>query len=243
MQPLMYTEIANWFHLLTAPEDYAEEAGIYLETIRRFASQAKTMLELGSGGGNNASHLKQHFDLTLVELSPEMIRLSQRLNPELEHLQGDMRTVRLERRFDAVFIHDAIMYMTSLADLRGAIHTAAWHCKPGGVVLLAPDCIRETFKPETDHGGHDGPERSMRYLEWTWDPDPTDRTFVVDYAYLLRETDGSVRSLHDRHNLGLFSQAEWIEVLEAEGFEAHVLPFAHSEVEPEATVMFVGVKN
>ena len=86
MQPLMYTEIADWFHLLTAPEDYAEEAEIYRNTIRRFALQAHTLLELGSGGGNNASHLKQHFSLTLVELSPEMIKLSQRLNPELEHI-------------------------------------------------------------------------------------------------------------------------------------------------------------
>ena len=39
------------------------------------------------------------------------------------------------------------------------------------------------------------------------------------------------------------SRAEWLGLLEAEGFEAQVLPFEHSEVEPEATVMFVGVKS
>jgi SAM-dependent methyltransferase len=242
MQPLMYTDIAAWFHLLTAPQEYAEEAGIYLRTIRQFAPQAKTMLELGSGGGNNASHLKQHFSLTLVELSPDMIRLSQGLNPELEHIQGDMRSVRLERRFEVVFIHDAIMYMTSLEDLRKAIRTAAWHLQPGGLVLLAPDCTRETFKPSTDSGGHDGGERGLRYLEWSWDPDPSDSTFITDYAYLLREADGSVRCLHDRHTLGLFSQEEWLEALREEGFQAQVLPFEHSEVEAGTTVLFVGVK-
>jgi SAM-dependent methyltransferase len=242
MQPLMYTDIAAWFHLLTAPEDYAEEAGIYLRTIRRFAPQAKTLLELGSGGGNNASHLKQQLALTLVELSPEMIRLSQSINPDLEHVQGDMRSVRLERRFEVVFIHDAIMYMTSLEDLRKAIRTAAWHLQPGGLVLLAPDCTRETFKPSTDSGGHDGGERGLRYLEWSWDPDPSDSTFITDYAYLLREADGSVRCLHDRHTLGLFSQEEWLEALREEGFQAQVLPFEHSEVEAGTTVLFVGVK-
>ncbi len=243
MQPLMYTEIAAWFHLLTAPEDYAEEAAVYRDVIHRFAPQAKTLLELGSGGGNNASHLKQHFDLTLVDLSPEMLHLSQGLNPELEHVQGDMRTVRLERQFDAVFIHDAVMYMTSRADLQQAVHTAVLHCKPGGVVLLAPDCTRETFRPGTDHGGHDGPQRGLRYLEWTWDPDPSDSQFLVDYAYLLREADGSVRSLYDRHVNGLFSQAEWLEVMQAEGLRARVLPFEHSQVEPGATVMFMGLKT
>ena len=65
------------------------------------------MLELGSGGGNNASHLKAHFQLTLVDLSPAMLAVSRALNPECEHLQGDMRTVRLGRRFDAPTDHIA----------------------------------------------------------------------------------------------------------------------------------------
>jgi SAM-dependent methyltransferase len=241
MQPLMYTDIADWFHLVTAPEEYAEEAEIYLRTIRRFAPQAKTMLELGSGGGNNASHLKQHFSLTLVDLSPEMLRLSRSINPDLEHVQGDLRTVRLERRFEVVFIQDAIMYITSLEDLRQAVHTAALHLQPGGLVLLAPDCTRETFKPSTEAGGHDGGERGLRFLEWSLDPDPTDSSFITDYTYLLREADGSVRCLYDRHTLGLFSQDEWLAVLREEGFQAQVLPFEHSEVEPGTTVMFVGV--
>jgi SAM-dependent methyltransferase len=238
----MYTEIASWFHLLTAPEDYVEEAGIFLQTIRRFAPQAKTLLELGSGGGNNASHLKEHFAMTLVDLSADMLRLSRGLNPELEHIQGDMRSVRLERTFDAVFVHDAVMYMTTLEDLQLAVRTAAVHCKPGGLVLLAPDCIRETFKPSTDCGGHDDGRRGLRYLEWDWDPDPSDTTFTTDYAYLLREEDGSVRTLHDRHVLGLFSRAEWLSVLQQEGFQAQSLPFDHSELEPGETEMFAGLK-
>src|SRR5512133_1841460 len=242
MQPRMYSEIASWFHLLTAPEDYAEEAGIYLQTIRQFAPQARTLLELGSGGGNNASHLKQHYAMTLVDLSPQMLELSGSLNPELEHIQGDMRTVRLDRTFDAVFVHDAIMYMTTLEDLHQAVRTTSLHCKPGGMVLLAPDCTRETFKPATDCGGHDRGVRGLRYLEWTWDPDPTDSTFLVDYAYLLREADGSIRSLSDRHVNGLFSREEWFSVLRQEGFQPHLLPFHHSEVEPGSVEMFVGLK-
>ena len=112
--PRLYSDFASWFHLLTAPEDYAEEAEIYRQALLAACqSPPQTLLELGSGGGNNASHLKVHFNLTLVDLSPVMLAISQALNPECEHLQGDMRTVRLGRLFDAVFIHDAIMYLTS----------------------------------------------------------------------------------------------------------------------------------
>jgi hypothetical protein len=197
---------------------------------------------LGSGGGNNASHLKQYFTMTLVDLSEDMLQLSWSLNPELEHIQGDMRTVRLNRQFDAVFMHDAVMYMTTLEDLRLAIRTASVHCKPGGLVLLAPDCTRETFKASTDCGGHDQGGRGLRYLEWEWDPDTADSTFLVEYAYLLREADGSVRSLYDRHTHGLFSREEWLSVLQQEGFQAQVLPFEHSELEPGSTEMFLGLK-
>jgi trans-aconitate methyltransferase len=93
---------------------------------------ATTLLELGSGGGNNASYLKRWFTLTLVDASPGMLKASRRLNPECEHVRGDMRTARLGRTFDRVFIHDAIMHMTSEADLVRALRTAFIHTRPGG---------------------------------------------------------------------------------------------------------------
>ncbi|HXG65757.1 MAG TPA: class I SAM-dependent methyltransferase, partial [Blastocatellia bacterium] len=167
----LYGELAPWFHLLTAPADYAEEAAAYRrELLAAAAAPPRTLLELGSGGGNNASHLKAHFEMTLVDLSPAMLEVSRTINPECEHVQGDMRSVRLGRVFDAVFVHDAVMYMTTEADLRAAMETAFAHCKPGGVALFVPDYVRETFRPVTDCGGHDGKGRSLRYLEWSYDP-------------------------------------------------------------------------
>ena len=108
--PKLYFELSSWYHLLSSPSDYGEEA----EFVRSLIAGASaippvTVLELGSGGGNNASHLKAHFKLTLADLSEGMLDLSRRLNPECEHIHGDMRTLRLDRLFDAVFIHDAIM--------------------------------------------------------------------------------------------------------------------------------------
>jgi ubiquinone/menaquinone biosynthesis C-methylase UbiE len=131
-----------------SPEDYAEEAEFYrMLIVANSSTPAETLLELGCGGGSNASFLKKHFRMTLTDLSPGMLRVSQALNPECEHIQGDMRTLRLGRTFDAVFIHDAIMYMREEADLGAAIHTAALHCKPGGVAIFQPDHTRENWRP------------------------------------------------------------------------------------------------
>ena len=122
--PLMYSEIAEWWPLLSSPEEYEEEAGFFTGKLLDASDEPpKTVLELGSGGGNNASYMKKDFEMTLVDLSPQMLEVSKRLNPDCEHVVGDMRTVRLGREFDAVFVHDAIDYMTSTADLAAAVET------------------------------------------------------------------------------------------------------------------------
>lgn len=243
MLPKLYDQLSSWWPLLSQPDEYIEEAAFYAKTLLAAGGlPARTVLELGSGGGNNASHLKSQFELVLVDPAPGMLALSRELNPECEHVQGDMRTVRLEREFDRVFIHDAIAYMTTAADLRKAIETAFVHCRPGGAALFAPDHLRENFHPQTDHGGNDGEQRGLRYLEWTWDPDPTDTTYTVDYAYMLRESDGSMRVEHDRHIEGLFARAEWLQIIADVGFQPRVVPFDHSELEPGSYEIFVGVK-
>jgi SAM-dependent methyltransferase len=240
-QPKLYRELAQWFHLLTAPEEYEEEAEAYRRImVESSARPVRDVLELGSGGGNNASHLKAHFTMTLTDLSPDMLAMSRRINPECEHIEGDMRTLRLDRDFDAVFVHDAIDYITTLPDLRAVIETAFVHCRPGGVALFAPDLVRETFESSADHGGNDDDGRGLRYLEWTWDPDPSDETYVVDFAYLLREEDGSVRVEHDRHELGVFPRDEWLRLLDDVGFRAKRRVIEREE--EKGTEAFVGLR-
>lgn len=241
--PKLYTELADWWPVLSAPEDYAQEAAFY----RRILDDAgdgplRTLLELGSGGGNNASHLKQHVEMTLVDRSPAMLAVSRTLNPACEHVVGDMRTVRLDRVFDAVFIHDAIDYMQTEDDLRQAIGTAYAHCRPGGVALFAPDHTVESFRPGTSHGGHDRGDRSLRYLEWTWDFDPGDTTYETVMVYVLREADGSVRCVQDRHRFGLFSERRWLQVLEEAGFRVRVISGDQQEDEIAPCGVFLGVK-
>ena len=249
----LYAEIAPWWPLISPPAEYKEEAGIYLRHLLAASDGTPaTALELGSGGGHNASHLKAHFEMTLVDLSPGMLAMSRQLNPECQHVEGDMRTIRLGRTFDCVFIHDAIDYMTTLEDLRAAIETAWVHCRPGGAALFAPDHLRENFQPRTDCGGCDDGNRSAHYLERTWDPDSTDKTITTDYVFLLRtggggadgegeadEADGSVEVVHDRHVTGLFRRAEWLGLLAEVGFEAEAVQCDHSEMEPGEYELFV----
>lgn len=236
---LLYTDLAPWWPLLSPPEEYVEEAVEVLAALRTEApGPARTLLELGSGGGSLAFHLKAHFTLTLTDLSPRMLEVSRAVNPECEHLEGDMTRLRLGRTFDRVLVHDALMYAADRDAARATVATAVAHCRPGGVVVLVPDCMRETFASETDCGGHDGADgRGLRYLEWTWDPDPDDDTFECAYAFLLREADGRSRVVHEQHREGLFRREDWLTWMREAGCPAHTRP------DPWGRELIIGVKG
>lgn len=224
----LYRDLADWYPLLTPVGDYAEEAAFYRRLFEAHCQRPpRTLLDLGSGGGHNVAHLKATLACTLVDIAPDMLALSRRLNPECEHILGDMRSIRLDRVYDCVLIQDAISYMTSRADLGKALATAFAHTAPGGVAMFQPDFISETFQPGTETGGSDGGGRGLRYLEWRWLPDSRTDVYVTEMAYLLRDESGTVAVAHDRHIMGLFPRAAWLELIAAAGFEPLEIGRAH----------------
>ena len=232
----LYSDLAHWWPLFSPPIHYIEEAADLLPTLLAAAdAPPHTMLELGCGGGSLASHFKHRLQLTLTDRSPQMLEISRVVNPECEHVLGDMRTIDLGRTFDLVFIHDAIMYLTDEASVRAALVNAARHCRAGGAVVVVPDEVKETFEPSTESGGEDGADgRALRYLEWTWDPDPADDTVETAFAFLLRAADGALSVDSERHQFGLFARASWLAWLGDAGFTAS------SRLDPWKRDVFVG---
>lgn len=226
-----YDDYADWWLLLSPVEEYADEAASYIELLQRYGP-VKRVLELGSGGGNVAWYMKRHFDLTLVDLAPAMLAESAKLNPECRHIAGDMRDVKVDGIFDAVFVHDAIGFMTSLADLEAMMRNAFAHLKPGGAALFCPDFVEDDFVPYTDCGGADGEDgRALRYLEWVDDPVPGDGKVRWVFDFVMRHADGRIETLLDDGEGGLFSEAQWLATLREVGFEAEI----HRNAAPENT--------
>jgi SAM-dependent methyltransferase len=208
----LYTDLATWWPVLSPPHEYVEEAAYALALLAYDAGgPPRTLLELGCGGGHMAHWFPPELALTLVDLSQEMIEVSRALNPGREHLQGDMRSLRLDRSFDAVLLHDAVMYLTTEDDLRAALATVAAHLRPGGAALILPDCVAEDWQPGTEAVAHALGDRQASMLEWQHTA--TGTQFLVDFALLLKDGDGPVQGAHETHVHGLFSRETWWRLL------------------------------
>jgi len=169
------------------------------------------------------SHFTRHFTTEAVDISPEMLEISKSLNPYTIHHLGDMRTIRLGRTFDVVTIHDAVNYMVTEEDLRAAIDTAQLHLDPGGLVLLAPDCLRDTFggsrvvewTRETD-------DSNVTFIEYVAQPSPEATTVESVFVFIINR-DGEIQVEVDRHTSGLFPRTLWLDALNDAGLEAEYL--------------------
>lgn len=144
----VFGNYARYYDLLYRDKDYAGEAQFVHNLLKNYAPSTKSILELGCGTGYHAVLLaKEGYQFHGVDLSAQMLqratdRLSHLPKPlasRLEFSQGDIRTIRLNKQFDAVLsLFHVISYQTTNEDLLAAFATAKAHLKPGGVFIF--DC-------------------------------------------------------------------------------------------------------
>lgn len=215
----LYGDLTWVWEIVSSPEEYAEETEFYARVIREHAQiPVRRVLALGCGAGNIEYTLKKHFDVTGVDASETMLKRARRRNPEVSYVQGDMRTVRLDETFDAVTILDSEVYMHTTDELRAGFATAYTHLVPGGCFLTlveytAEDFVQNKITSETKRAG----DTEVVFIENNCDPDPTDTTFEATFVFLIRRA-GEFSVEVDRHVLGLFPLATWIDLMKETGF-------------------------
>jgi ubiquinone/menaquinone biosynthesis C-methylase UbiE len=208
---IAYNDLAWTEDWLADPAEYEDEVKVYVDLIKHTASEPPiTLLHLGSGAGGHDRIFKRHFTVTGVDLSLGMLNKARALHPDIEYHEGDMRTLRLNRQFDAVVIPDSIDYMASRDDLRLAIQTAVAHLKTSGVLLVVAK-TKEIFQNNNFAytGEKDGVHVTL--LENNYINPFRPNTYEATFVYLIRQQ-GELTIHTDHQVLGLFSQATWEKV-------------------------------
>ncbi len=245
--PLLYSSLAPLWRLLSPPSDYLAEAQQVLDLLHAawrsdppFDTESQpnsqsgspsmpTLLELGCGGGHLMHHLTEDLRITGVDLSRDMLEACAALNPDATLHWGDLRSIRLPERFDAVLIHDACDYLLTPCDVASAIQTARAHLKPAGALVLAPTHLRETFTPGQTacDASHDiQSEAQVAWVEVLEDADPADDLYTLRLLITARR-DGKLEIYEDEHTCAMHPRARWIELLRAEGFDPLPPPPPH----------------
>ena len=239
----MYTDLAWLWPILSPKEDYVEESEFYAGLVREHSPvEPRTLLHLGCGGGHNDYTLKRHFAVTGVDASPAMLGLARGLNPEAEYIEGDMRSVRLGREFDAVFILDSIGYMLTEDALREAFRTAYEHLRLGGVFLTVVESEPAGFgQNRTNAWTRSRGEVEVTFVENYYDPDPGDTTYECTFLYLVRQA-GDLSIQTDRHLCGLFDLNVWRRALKSAGFEVREERYREADEPGEGFPVLVGIK-
>jgi SAM-dependent methyltransferase len=187
------------------------------------------VVEWGAGTGRIATPLaRAGSDVTAVELSENMIEVGRKKGVPVEWVHGDMRTVKLGRRYGlAVCAFNSFLCLLSPDDALAFLHNAREHLQPGGLLGIEVSA----FSPEELYDPPGGPQLHHDFTRelpdgkldrWSVSRyDAASQLLTMCLFYELYEASGEIRSrrAHDltirvtgRDELGLMLRLAGFEV-------------------------------
>ena len=211
----MYDRNAWLYDVIYAGKDYVAEANRLHHIIQRRNPGARSLLDVACGSGKHLEQLRDRYEVEGADLSAELLQIAAKRLPGVPLHRADMRTLNLGRRFDAVTcLFSAIGAAQSMDELHAAVSAMAGHLEPRGVLVLEPWIPRDEYLP----GGlysvtRDEPDLKVTRMNIS---EREGDLAVLDFHWLVG-TPGGIEYFTERHELGLFSDAEYKEAFEAAG--------------------------
>jgi ubiquinone/menaquinone biosynthesis C-methylase UbiE len=205
---ISYNDLAWTEDWLANPEEHKDEVMVYVDLIKsKSLKPLTTLLHLGCGAGGHDTFFKQHFSITGVDLSKGMLKIARDRHPEIEYIEGDMRTIQLNRQFDVIAIPDSIDYIVSEEDLLQVITNSVLHLKTGGILLVVAK-TQETFQNNNFAYSGEKDDVSVTLLENNYIDTFNPNTYEATFMYLIRKQ-GKLSIHTENQILGLFPQTIW----------------------------------
>jgi SAM-dependent methyltransferase len=212
----VFNHYARYYDLLYKDKDYAGETEYVHRLLQRFGNKPNSILELGCGTGKHAMLLAQKgYSVTGVDQSEEMLAKAreriEKSNVSIQLQAGDVRTVRLNKQFDAVIsLFHVMSYQVTNKDLLDAFTTARTHLKPGGIFVF--DCWYGptvlTDKPAVRVKRLEDDEIQVTRIA---EPilHPNENVVDVNYTVFIREKkNGAVNEVKEKHRMRFLFRLE-----------------------------------
>ncbi len=222
----VFNEYARYYDLLYRDKDYSGEADYIQRLIRSYHAETATVLNLGCGSGRHDLYLADKgYAITGVDLSEEMLAIARNSttgNNSPDYLHGDVRSVRLDKSFDAVIsLFHVISYQQTNEDLKAAFITACCHLKPGGVFIF--DCWYGpavlTNRPAIRIKEMEDDSITVTRIAQP-DMHPNGNAVDVNYLVFIRDKQsGNVHEIRETHRMRYLFLPEIQQLLTDSGFE------------------------
>lgn len=245
---ISYNELAWTDDLFADPLEYEEEVEKYVKIINETARfPVKDVLHLGCGAGWYDKYLKKYFTVTGVDLSCGMLERAMKHNPEIEYFEGDMKNIRLNKKFDAVIIPDSIDYIVSVEELKAVIETAALHLREGGLLLITCK-TKEIFNNNNFVYTGQTDDLQVTLFENNYANPHIPDTYELTLFYIIRDKGDT--STYSEHTIaGLFSEKTWDKLFKDADFKMNKVQLDGTydnyilEDGAYSVVVFAGRKN
>jgi SAM-dependent methyltransferase len=224
----MFTKTAGFYDAIYAArgKDYVREADAVVAHLRRVNPRARSLLDVGCGTGAHLACFQRHnLACRGIDKDPEMVALARARCPEIEIEPGDMLDFALPERFDAVTcLFGAVAYSRTPDHLATAVATMARHLSDDGILFVEPFIDPDAYQVGNLHGVFvDDPDLKIARMNVS---KRIGSIAIIDFHYLIGTKRNGIERLFERHELGLFSQAQYRAAFEAAGlpFEALAEP-------------------
>jgi len=216
----VFSETAEFYDLIYDRfRDYPEDTERVARAIRRYAPQARTILDVGCGTGRHAQLLADEhgYEVDGLDIQPEFVEIARGRCPQGRFSVGDMADFDLGKRYDVVLsLFSSIAYVRTLVRLASAARALSRHLAPGGLSMVEPWMTPEDFTPGRVYlQCADTDEVKISRMSSSH---VRNGVSILDFHYLVGSSQ-EVRHLRETHELGLFSKEEMRSAMEAGGLK------------------------
>jgi ubiquinone/menaquinone biosynthesis C-methylase UbiE len=222
LQNIMYGRLAPYYDTVYQWKNYQAECRMLHRLILKYKkSPGKSLLDVPCGTGEHLKYLRQHYDVTGVDLSSAMLKLARKKLPDCALVRGNMLSFQLHRKFDLILcLFSSIGYLQGYSNLQKALRNFSRHLVSGGVLLIEPFVSKEKFVTGMIHSLTQS-AAGVTITRMNGSRRRGDLA-ILDFHYLVGTNQG-VRYYKDLHILRLFDQDRVVQLLEQEGFHARFL--------------------
>lgn len=244
----LYQSLAKYYDKIYKWKDYKKEVDFLEWLFKRFKLKVNDILEVACGTGAHTVLLKERgYSILGIDINKEMLDVAKEKIKDVEFIQGDMRKLKLRRKFDCILcLFSSVAYNQNYDELEQTLKNFYNHLKEKGILVFDNGFFKDTFVE--GYSRIDVVDEKDLKLARFSSSQKLEKNFKIVFAYILKEN-GKLDFDLDEHIVGMFEIKKVKKLMEKIGFRTIIFngfankQYIRKEKERVHNLVFVGLKS